>query len=236
MIKYICEKCKSKLETGDALASKREPCPVCGFVNVVPKSKQQLREERAKAKELERARQAAILEEQKRQQMLAQEIKKTEWEQQNLLAAKKAEEENRVYAEAVAFAKANPQVSKNWFCFVEGKEWGPMPEARLQAWISEKRVRPEGKVRVEGGSVAVRAGDLPEIFVFPQQAPPPVQDPTAPQCPKCGSTHLSSNKKGMDKSDACCGALLIGPLGLLCGLSDKVVVTCLACGHQWNVG
>lgn len=58
------------------------------------------------------------------------------------------------------------------------------------------------------------------------------------RCPKCGCTQITANKKGMSGGDACCGALLFGPLGVLCGLSgaNKVIVTCLKCGHQWRRG
>jgi hypothetical protein len=58
------------------------------------------------------------------------------------------------------------------------------------------------------------------------------------RCPKCGCTQLSANKRGMSGSDACCGALLLGPLGILCGLSgaNQVIVTCLNCGYQWSRG
>jgi len=55
------------------------------------------------------------------------------------------------------------------------------------------------------------------------------------KCPKCGSISLHANKKGYSGSKGCCGALLIGPLGLLCGTSgkNKVIVTCLNCKNTW---
>jgi len=57
-------------------------------------------------------------------------------------------------------------------------------------------------------------------------------------CPKCGSSQITAQKKGFGGGSACCGALLVGPLGLLCGLkgANKIVVTCLKCGHQWSRG
>ena len=57
-------------------------------------------------------------------------------------------------------------------------------------------------------------------------------------CPQCGSTQLNSGKKGYDAGSGCCGALLVGPLGLLCGAaeSSKVMVTCLKCGYSWEAG
>ncbi len=57
-------------------------------------------------------------------------------------------------------------------------------------------------------------------------------------CPKCGSTQVTVQKKGFGGGCACCGALLVGPLGLLCGLhgANKVIITCLKCGNQWSRG
>jgi len=58
------------------------------------------------------------------------------------------------------------------------------------------------------------------------------------RCPRCGSTQIHAGKKGYDTGAGCCGALLIGPLGLLCGATDSnaVTVTCLNCGHSWPAG
>ena len=57
-------------------------------------------------------------------------------------------------------------------------------------------------------------------------------------CPNCGSSQITAQKKGFGGGCACCGALLFGPLGLLCGLqgANKVIITCLKCGHQWSRG
>ena len=55
-------------------------------------------------------------------------------------------------------------------------------------------------------------------------------------CPKCGSTSLSANKKGFGIGKAILGATIIGKYGLTAGKlhAQKVVVTCLNCGHQWK--
>jgi hypothetical protein len=57
-------------------------------------------------------------------------------------------------------------------------------------------------------------------------------------CPKCYSTSLSSNKKGFGIGKAVVGATLTGPIGLAAGNigSQKVIVTCLNCGHQFMAG
>lgn len=59
-----------------------------------------------------------------------------------------------------------------------------------------------------------------------------------PRCPKCGSYDISIQKEGFDASSACCGAFLLGPLGLLCGAkeSNRLNSHCIKCGHKWAVG
>jgi hypothetical protein len=62
------------------------------------------------------------------------------------------------------------------------------------------------------------------------QQPPPVT------CRKCGSPQVTGNNKGFSGGSALGGFLLAGPLGLLGGTlgSKKLIVSCLACGHQWD--
>jgi tellurium resistance protein TerD len=58
------------------------------------------------------------------------------------------------------------------------------------------------------------------------------------KCPKCGSTEIVVQKEGFDAGSACCGAFLVGPLGLLCGSKEanKLNRHCLNCAHKWRVG
>ncbi|MFC2106442.1 hypothetical protein ACFLS0_06810 [Candidatus Bipolaricaulota bacterium] len=57
-------------------------------------------------------------------------------------------------------------------------------------------------------------------------------------CPKCGSSQLTAGKKGFGLGKAAAGGLLLGPIGLLGGAigKNKVMITCLNCGHQWKAG
>ncbi len=58
------------------------------------------------------------------------------------------------------------------------------------------------------------------------------------KCPKCKSTQLTANKKGFSGKQALGGAVLTGGVGLLAGTigSNKIKITCLACGHQFKPG
>lgn len=58
------------------------------------------------------------------------------------------------------------------------------------------------------------------------------------KCPKCGSTQLTANKQGFSGKKAVAGAVLTGGIGVLAGTigSNKVKITCLACGHVFNPG
>ena len=56
------------------------------------------------------------------------------------------------------------------------------------------------------------------------------------KCDKCGSTQITANKKGFSAGKAVAGAVLTGGIGLAAGAigSNKVIVTCLKCGHNWK--
>ena len=56
------------------------------------------------------------------------------------------------------------------------------------------------------------------------------------KCPKCGSTQISSNKKGFSLGKAAGGAILTGGIGILAGLigKNKIYITCLKCGNKWQ--
>ncbi|MGC9151663.1 MAG: hypothetical protein ACP5F6_07890 [Microbacter sp.] len=58
------------------------------------------------------------------------------------------------------------------------------------------------------------------------------------RCPKCGSNQITANKKGFGGGKALAGVLLTGGIGLLGGTigSNKIKITCLACGYSWKPG
>jgi hypothetical protein len=56
------------------------------------------------------------------------------------------------------------------------------------------------------------------------------------RCSKCNSTQLTSNKRGFNFKKAAGGLLIPG--GVLWGFHgrNKIVITCLKCGHKWKPG
>lgn len=74
-----------------------------------------------------------------------------------------------------------------------------------------------------------------------------VKQQTGIHCPRCGSydimpvSEVSTKGKDFNASDACCGYLLCGPLGLLCGATGKGKQTttttywmCKGCGNKFQ--
>lgn len=58
------------------------------------------------------------------------------------------------------------------------------------------------------------------------------------RCPKCGSTSITANKKGFSLTKGAAGVLAAGAIGVVAAGhgKNKVIVTCLNCGHQWKAG
>lgn len=72
-------------------------------------------------------------------------------------------------------------------------------------------------------------------------------DASLTHCPKCGGTRCQmiteskSSTKPFDLGDACCGAILLGPVGILCGLcgmestaETKTYWVCQDCGNKFS--
>lgn len=59
-----------------------------------------------------------------------------------------------------------------------------------------------------------------------------------PNCPKCGSSNIHTDKKGFSVKKSLAGGLLFGNVGLLGGFvgSNKIRLTCLDCGYQFKPG
>ncbi|WP_088227762.1 hypothetical protein [Desulfosporosinus sp. FKB] len=57
-----------------------------------------------------------------------------------------------------------------------------------------------------------------------------------PYCPKCLSTSVTANKKGVGIGKAVVGGALLGPVGLLAGGigKNKMELYCMKCGHKFK--
>ncbi len=57
-------------------------------------------------------------------------------------------------------------------------------------------------------------------------------------CPKCGSTSVTAQKKGFSFVKGAIGATVGLDVGLIAGGAgaNKVILTCMNCGHQWKPG
>ena len=64
--------------------------------------------------------------------------------------------------------------------------------------------------------------------------------PTIPtiSCPRCGSTSVSTQKKGFGVGKAAAGVVAAGPVGAVAGAAgaNKVYNICQNCGHKWEPG
>ncbi|MEG2656107.1 MAG: hypothetical protein RSA29_10455 [Clostridium sp.] len=64
------------------------------------------------------------------------------------------------------------------------------------------------------------------------------KDDSVVRCPKCGSISITANKKGFSLAKGALGVATVGAYGVLAAGhgKNKVLVTCLKCGHQWKPG
>lgn len=163
MIMYTCPRCKTLLETDDALGMKDEACPLCKKTNRVPPSKAQKQLQKDKDRAVEelkksQARQLAEL------QRLAETTRRAEAE---CLQKQQETEKQQQYFAAIQQAKANPGTPKVWYCQQNGQERGPMQEALLQKWIDDGQLGPDARVRTKEGNAWIQLRDIPERFHVP---------------------------------------------------------------------
>jgi DNA-directed RNA polymerase subunit RPC12/RpoP len=75
-----------------------------------------------------------------------------------------------------------------------------------------------------------------------------IKEKSGMKCPHCGGYHCSiineigTKGKDYEASKGCCGFLLLGPIGLLCGacgenkeIENTNYWVCNDCGHKWQV-
>lgn len=110
--------------------------------------------------------------------------------------------------------------------------------------ISPPAVSPQSQDSSSPGQGAPSTN--PQSAAAEQQTPPPVPDENI-KCPKCGATGCTPQYKQNVSGGGygCCsgglGALVLGPLGLLCGAcgrstktTNTLVWICPKCGHEFQ--
>ena len=110
----------------------------------------------------------------------------------------------------------------------EAKDFVESAPKTIKAGVS-KECATKMRARLERvGAIVKIIGDGDEELVFN------VQDGVL-KCPNCGCASITTTKKGYDTGGGCCGAILLGPLGLLCGATDanKLSNVCQKCGYTW---
>ncbi len=93
-------------------------------------------------------------------------------------------------------------------------------------------------VKASWGDVKTTWNQCPLKDILEKKTNDIEDDDNVARCPKCGSTSLTANKKGFSATKGVIG-LAVSPLaGAVVGSTgkNKVIVTCLKCGHQWKAG
>ncbi|MEG2918781.1 MAG: hypothetical protein RR891_06085 [Clostridium sp.] len=99
----------------------------------------------------------------------------------------------------------------------------------------EREIKKEEK-RKEKEAVDILKGKKAELLLRNQYIVN--EDSNVARCPKCGSTSITANKKGFSLAKGALGVATVGAYGVLAAGhgKNKVLVTCLKCGHQWKPG
>ena len=86
---------------------------------------------------------------------------------------------------------------------------------------------------------AVQLSSSSAATSVPMAAPvPTAPNPNQPECPKCGSSQTTYDRQKFGVGKAAAGVILTGGIGLLAGGigRNKIIITCMNCGHHWKVG
>lgn len=132
----------------------------------------------------------------------------------------KEEEKERKRKEFEKIMASNPEVSTS----ISSK-----PQSRKETKEKEKLQRAAEMERLRNAGRTV-----PPSEQRSQQS----NNSNVVKCPKCGSTSITANKKGFSLAKGAAGIVAVGALGVVAAGhgKNKVIATCLKCGHQWKPG
>lgn len=128
------------------------------------------------------------------------------------------------------------------FIVVVFAAWVIVPSFFIIRWAiredKKKKLEREEKQKANLAEAASRGLHIDMAAYDAAQQPRPMGD-SEPKlvCPRCGCSQLYAGKKGFSAGKAITGAFIAGPVGLVGGAigQNKVIVTCLSCGHKWKV-
>ena len=77
---------------------------------------------------------------------------------------------------------------------------------------------------------------IQRMNLLPKQ--PKKSDNSPVSCPKCNSTQFHADKRGFNLGRAVVGTIATLGVGVVAGAigKDKIILTCLVCGHSWPAG
>jgi hypothetical protein len=103
---------------------------------------------------------------------------------------------------------------------------GGLPALLLATYLSSRAKRREKERR------------LADARQRAQDSVPPAPTSGGVQCPECLSNQTTFTNQRFGVGKAAVGVVLTGGIGLLAGGigRNKIIITCLNCGHQWRVG
>lgn len=111
-----------------------------------------------------------------------------------------------------------------WYCWIEGQQYGPVDLNDVRGWIEEGRLHPGDNVWSEGMAEWTAAGNIPELFppaagaAAPVQAglPAPAGLPTPGELPAPGMPPLAQPKAGYPGKGLCITSLILGITSMPC--------------------
>ena len=104
-----------------------------------------------------------------------------------------------------------------WFCMVDGEQFGPVPEETVTTWISERRVRRDTMLWSEGMGDWMAAGNVAAFNEAFRLVPPPVQSPPPPVGPAAPGAGRARGRLTAAEQQVASKKVAAGILGILLG-------------------
>lgn len=165
--------------------------------------------------------------------------------ERNKKVREKKAEEDRILKEKAEQARQEEEAKKQ----AEIEAYNALSPEEKMVIIKQKQVEAENQIEMQKLAMQKQQMEMQQEqmeiqkqTLYEQQA----HEAALMHCPKCGSTSISSNKKGYGVVKGAIGAglgLATGTIALTAvgaGLGNigrgKVVCTCMKCGYKWKAG